>query len=136
MPQSTQRKDVVAQKQQEKESKRARGALSCAECRRCVQIVLHSFVSCASSWARGGWGNRLGSMYITGERARIKKRSQDLAYLLVPSCTVRSRGFGFSGSAGRSSFSFLSLILLPLNTTRLDTVQELTLFLVCVLDLS
>ncbi|KAH6891768.1 hypothetical protein BKA70DRAFT_1326074 [Coprinopsis sp. MPI-PUGE-AT-0042] len=46
MPQAAQRKDLNAQKAQDKESKRARGALSCAECRR-------QTVPCSSCKRRG-----------------------------------------------------------------------------------
>ncbi|RXW22701.1 hypothetical protein EST38_g3131 [Candolleomyces aberdarensis] len=71
MPQvSSSRKDVGAQKAQDKESKRARGALSCAECRR-LKLKCDKTVPCSSCKRRGCSAICPNGSLITGQGTRF-----------------------------------------------------------------
>ncbi|KAG2007078.1 fungal specific transcription factor domain-containing protein, variant 3 [Coprinopsis cinerea AmutBmut pab1-1] len=69
MPQAP-RKDVSAQKAQDKESKRARGALSCAECRR-LKLKCDKTVPCSSCKRRGCSAICPNGSLITGQGTRF-----------------------------------------------------------------
>ncbi|KAF5313331.1 hypothetical protein D9611_008642 [Ephemerocybe angulata] len=69
MPQVS-RKDVNAQKAQDKESKRARGALSCAECRR-LKLKCDKTVPCTSCKRRGCSAICPNGSLITGQGTRF-----------------------------------------------------------------
>ncbi|TFK25407.1 hypothetical protein FA15DRAFT_668474 [Coprinopsis marcescibilis] len=69
MPQAP-RKDISAQKAQDKESKRARGALSCAECRR-LKLKCDKTVPCASCKRRGCSAICPNGSLITGQGTRF-----------------------------------------------------------------
>ncbi|KAH6903168.1 hypothetical protein BKA70DRAFT_1301768 [Coprinopsis sp. MPI-PUGE-AT-0042] len=70
MPQAAQRKDLNAQKAQDKESKRARGALSCAECRR-LKLKCDKTVPCSSCKRRGCSAICPNGSLITGQGTRF-----------------------------------------------------------------
>ncbi|KAK7042315.1 fungal-trans domain-containing protein [Favolaschia claudopus] len=69
MPQAA-KKDVSAQRLQEKESKRARGALSCAECRR-LKLKCDKTVPCSSCKRRGCSAICPNGQLITGQGTRF-----------------------------------------------------------------
>ncbi|KAF7345605.1 hypothetical protein MVEN_01579500 [Mycena venus] len=69
MPQSA-KKDISAQRQLEKESKRARGALSCAECRR-LKLKCDKTVPCSSCKRRGCSAICPNGSLITGQGTRF-----------------------------------------------------------------
>ncbi|TEB32701.1 hypothetical protein FA13DRAFT_1662397 [Coprinellus micaceus] len=69
MPQVN-KKDVTAQKLQDKETKRARGALSCAECRR-LKLKCDKTVPCASCKRRGCSAICPNGSLITGQGTRF-----------------------------------------------------------------
>ncbi|KAF9078402.1 hypothetical protein BDP27DRAFT_1309531 [Rhodocollybia butyracea] len=69
MPQAT-RKDPVTQRAQDKESKRARGALSCAECRR-LKLKCDKTVPCSSCKRRGCSSICPNGVLITGQGTRF-----------------------------------------------------------------
>ncbi|KAJ3882231.1 fungal-specific transcription factor domain-containing protein [Lentinula edodes] len=69
MPQAT-RKDPTMQRAQDKESKRARGALSCAECRR-LKLKCDKTVPCSSCKRRGCSSICPNGVLITGQGTRF-----------------------------------------------------------------
>ncbi|KAF8178081.1 fungal-specific transcription factor domain-containing protein [Mycena galopus ATCC 62051] len=69
MPQAA-KKDVSSQRAQEKESKRARGALSCAECRR-LKLKCDKTVPCSSCKRRGCSAICPNGSLITGQGTRF-----------------------------------------------------------------
>uniref|UniRef100_A0A0W0F0V7 Zn(2)-C6 fungal-type domain-containing protein n=1 Tax=Moniliophthora roreri TaxID=221103 RepID=A0A0W0F0V7_MONRR len=69
MPQATQ-KDPAAQRAQDKEAKRARGALSCAECRR-LKLKCDKTVPCSSCKRRGCSAICPNGSLITGQGTRF-----------------------------------------------------------------
>ncbi|KAJ7077801.1 fungal-specific transcription factor domain-containing protein [Mycena crocata] len=69
MPQAV-KKDITSQRAQEKESKRARGALSCAECRR-LKLKCDKTVPCSSCKRRGCSAICPNGSLITGQGTRF-----------------------------------------------------------------
>ncbi|KAJ4490375.1 hypothetical protein J3R30DRAFT_3278237 [Lentinula aciculospora] len=69
MPQAS-RKDPATQRAQDKESKRARGALSCAECRR-LKLKCDKMVPCSSCKRRGCSSICPNGVLITGQGTRF-----------------------------------------------------------------
>ncbi|KAJ7701867.1 fungal-specific transcription factor domain-containing protein [Mycena rosella] len=69
MPQAA-KKDISSQRAQEKESKRARGALSCAECRR-LKLKCDKTVPCSSCKRRGCSAICPNGSLITGQGTRF-----------------------------------------------------------------
>ncbi|KAJ6591211.1 fungal-specific transcription factor domain-containing protein [Mycena vulgaris] len=69
MPQAA-KKDITSQRAQEKESKRARGALSCAECRR-LKLKCDKTVPCSSCKRRGCSAICPNGSLITGQGTRF-----------------------------------------------------------------
>ncbi|KAJ7120976.1 fungal-specific transcription factor domain-containing protein [Mycena epipterygia] len=69
MPQAV-KKDISSQRAQEKESKRARGALSCAECRR-LKLKCDKTVPCSSCKRRGCSAICPNGSLITGQGTRF-----------------------------------------------------------------
>ncbi|KAF7292801.1 Fungal-trans domain-containing protein [Mycena indigotica] len=69
MPQAA-KKEISSQRQQDKESKRARGALSCAECRR-LKLKCDKTVPCSSCKRRGCSAICPNGSLITGQGTRF-----------------------------------------------------------------
>ncbi|KAJ3495443.1 hypothetical protein NLJ89_g10620 [Agrocybe chaxingu] len=70
MPQAPRKADAQAQRAQDKESKRARGALSCAECRR-LKLKCDKTVPCSSCKRRGCSAICPNGSLITGQGTRF-----------------------------------------------------------------
>lgn len=84
MPQAP-RKDATSQRAQDKESKRARGALSCAECRR-LKLKCDKTVPCSSCKRRGCSAICPNGSLITGQGTRFvladtEKLHQKIAHM-------------------------------------------------------
>ncbi|KAJ6618757.1 fungal-specific transcription factor domain-containing protein [Mycena sp. CBHHK59/15] len=89
MPQAA-KKDATSQRAQEKESKRARGALSCAECRR-LKLKCDKTVPCSSCKRRGCSAICPNGSLITGQGTRFVLADTEKLHTKIATMSDRIR---------------------------------------------